>query len=448
MRDRRRMDAHRVRRLVPLALAVLIYVTPPRRGAAEELVDFKVMHYQESGGRIGVTSPAFRYHHDFSPTFGIRIDGVFNTISGASPTGAPPVPVVQTVTQVITTPGTSTPAPVSDDDDDDDDDDDEDRAAIATPKNHYHTLAAATPTATPTTSGSSSGGGTTIISEEVPTGEYVIPVGNVEDERWSLNIEVVKKVASHAISTKASFSTEADYESYALALSDAIDFNNRNSIVTIGAAYTHDTIDVFSTGSSATKKTTDVMVGITQLLGAKTRAQANVAVGLVSGYMNDPYKVAELNGVLVSESRPDERTKSSLYLSIIRYLEVLHASIEGSYRFYRDDFGITGHTVGLAWYQECGDHLVLRPRVRFYEQTAADFYDIRFTGNPEFYSADYRMSQLRSLAYGANLMWKPTKRFAVDIGYDRYKQEGQDGVTSDVMYPSADIYTAGVRVWF
>jgi hypothetical protein len=448
MSRERRQNTRSARQLYPLILAVLIYATPPRRGSAEEMVDFKVMHYQESGGRIGVTSPAFRYHYDVSPTFGIRIDGIFNTISGASPTGAPPVPVTTTVTQVVPTAGggSTTPATGGDDDDDDDDDDDEieDRALR---RGRYHTRAAATPTTTSSGSGSS-GGGTTTVTTQVPTGAVDVPMGQVEDERWGLNLELVKKIENHALSTKVSFSSESDYESYALALSDGIEFNNRNTIAALGAAYTHDTIDVFATGGTDTKTTVDFMLGLTQLLDKKTRLQANLMLGRVSGYMNDPYKVAELNGVLVSESRPDDKTKTTFYFALIRYIETLQASIDGSYRYYNDDFGVTGHTVSLAWYQELGDHFILRPRVRWYRQTAADFYAVRFTGSPEFYSSDYRLSELETLSYGAKVIWRPSDRFALDVGYDRYEQQGKDGVTNDMMYPSADIVTGGFRVWF
>jgi hypothetical protein len=421
----------RARHVLPLLLAVALYTTPPRRGEAEESIDFKMMHYQEAGGRIGVTSPAF----------GIRIDGVFNTITGASPTGAPPVPVYETVSRTVATGGGGAPVVGGDEREDEDEDEDEFEDEDNALNRVYHTFAAATPT------GGGGGGGSTTITEQVPTGAVEVPLAEVEDERWGVNLEVVKKVANHSLSSKISFSTESDYDSYALALSDGIAFNDRSTILLMGGAYTYDTISLFTTGGTDTKVSTDVMLGITQLLNAKTRVQANLTLGRISGYMNDPYKVAELNGVLVPEARPDEKSKTIAYFALARYLQSLRASIEGSYRWYNDDFGVTGHTASLAWFQELGDHWIIRPRVRLYRQNAADFYAVRFSGDPQFYSSDYRVSELETFSAGLKLIWRPSDRFAFDIGFDRYEQQGTDGVTSQEFYPVADVYTGGVRIW-
>jgi hypothetical protein len=428
-------------RVVPLLLAVVLYTMPPRRGEAEESVDFKVMHYQESDGRIGVTSPAFRYTYDLSPTLGIRVDGVYNTISGASPTGAPPIPLYEVVTRTVGVAGGG-PGVAPREDDDDDDDDDRNGRDHSLGGGLYHTFAAASPGA------GGGGGGVSSISELVPTGEFDIPMAEVNDERFGLNLEVIKKVGGHALGTTLSFSTEADYESYAIALRDGIDFNDRNTILTLGMAYTYDTISTFGTGTTDTKTSTDAMLGISQLLGKNTRILANLTIGTMSGYLNDTYKVTELNGVLVPEVRPDKKTKTVLYLSAIRYLKLLRASLEGSWRFYSDDFGSEGHTLSLAWFQELGDHLIVSPRVRLYEQSAADFYAVRFEGNPEFYSSDYRLSELEALSYGGKLILRPVDRLALDLSYDRYEQSGKDGVTHPMLYPGADVYTVGVRIWF
>jgi hypothetical protein len=104
-----------------------------------------------------------------------------------------------------------------------------------------------------------------------------------------------------------------------------------------------------------------------------------------------------------------------------------------SYRYYNDSFGIQAHTLGLAWYQKLGEHLILRPAIRYYIQGAADFYDLRFEGAPDVYSSDYRVSEFSSLGYGVKLIWRPVDRFSLDVAVDRYVQEGLDGVTADDM---------------
>ncbi|MCX6997766.1 MAG: DUF3570 domain-containing protein, partial [Kiritimatiellaeota bacterium] len=159
------------------------------------------------------------------------------------------------------------------------------------------------------------------------------------------------------------------------------------------------------------------------------------------------YKVVELNGRLVPENRPGEKTKQVIYLALTHYFEAADASAEVSYRHYRDSFGINANTWTLSWYQKFGEHFVLRPMVRYYQQGAADFYAVRFSDAPEFYSADYRLSQLRAMGYGLKLIWKPTSNLSFDAALERYEQSGRDGVTSPDAYPSATVVMLGCSVW-
>jgi len=118
-----------------------------------------------------------------------------------------------------------------------------------------------------------------------------------------------------------------------------------------------------------------------------------------------------------------------------------------SYRYYNDSFGIQAHTAGIAWYQKIGSKLIVRPAVRYYVQSAADFYDTQFTGDPVFYSSDYRVSEMSAWGYGVKLIWRPVDRLSLDVAVDHYVQEGLDGVTADDMYPNALSVMAGVRIW-
>jgi hypothetical protein len=85
--------------------------------------------------------------------------------------------------------------------------------------------------------------------------------------------------------------------------------------------------------------------------------------------------------------------------------------------------------------------------VRFYDQTAADFYGYFFDGSPEFYSSDYRVSALQAVGYGVKLIWNPTETLSFDLGFDHYEQEGKDDSLPPEMYPSADFITGGLRIW-
>lgn len=456
--------------VIPLALLLLyLQMAPVRRTNAEDRLDTKFMYYQEDDDRIRVLSPTVQYQTELSPTLTIRIDGIYNAISGASPTGAPPVPTTRTETRTITvqsSPSTTTststsPAPVREEDDDrfeggEDDDSGRRRLSKRTFRKQAYagfsgatgtvtTPAAATPSATSSTSATRS---TRTETVQVPTGDSTLPSESAEDTRVGGNIELIKRLGNHTLSGMFSYSEESDYESFAFALKHAIDFNRKNTTLQWGVAVTHDIVDNFYGDSQETKDSFDFLLGLTQVLDARTLLTLNLSLGYVTGYLDDPYKVVELNGVLVPEHRPDNKTKQIVFVSLLHYFDSLRASLEGSYRLYNDSFGIMGHTIGVAWNQKIRDKWVLSPSVRFYDQTAADFYGVRFSGTPTDYSADYRISALSAVTYGVKLTWFPRDNLSIDIAYDRYEQEGKDAETSADAYPSANMITAGATLWF
>ncbi|MCE9615138.1 MAG: DUF3570 domain-containing protein [Lentisphaerae bacterium] len=473
----------RNRLAAPLILTAVLYLAPMRRGRAEERLDLKTLYYQETDNRIQVIAPSAQLEKELSETLTIRIDGVYNAISGATPTGAPP-PHGNTATATETV---VVPAPdFSDRRDDDERDGDgeseeegvnrlldrlggdrsrEDRLtqrlgrvrgatlpryfarAGATPKPAPAPSPSPSPSPTPAAA-SPSGTGTPITRTTTPTTPGVeVPKQDIEDTRVGTNVELIKRLGRHTPSGMVSFSSESDYVSWGLALRDAIDFNQKNTTLLVGGAGNFDTVEgAFLTGSEK-KKTYDVLLGVTQLIDPKTFVTANLGLGYASGYLNDPYKVAEVNGVLVPEKRPDSKDKQMVYLALNHFVDSLQGSAEGSYRYYQDSFGISGHTLGVAWYQKLGAHVVLRPAVRYYMQSAADFYGVWFTGDPAYYSSDYRVSEFDSVNYGLKAIWSPNDRLSFDAAYERYDQQGQDGVTVQDAYTTANYIIVGMRIW-
>jgi hypothetical protein len=283
------------------------------------------------------------------------------------------------------------------------------------------------------------------VTKTVPGGK--VPKSQVDDTRLSFNVELIKRVGRHTPSVMVSHSSEEDYVSWGVAMRDAIDFNQKNTTLLLGASLNADQVEGAWVLGAQDKTTYDGLVGLTQVLDRKTLFTVNFSAGKADGYLNDPYKVVELNGELVGEQRPDSKDKVAVYLAINRYVENLRGSAELSYRYYDDSFGIRADTVGLAWYQKVGEHWTVRPAVRVYQQSAADFYAVSFTGSPDYYSADYRLSEFMALGYGLKVIWAPTDRLAFDVSYDRYEQDGQDGVTPEDAYPQANAIMVGCRIW-
>lgn len=412
------------------ALAALLQALPMRRAEAQSHADLKYSHYAESDDRIAVDSGAVLYLMEVTPVLTIRIDGIYDSISGATPTGAPSD---TTASEAF--------------------DDALLRQAVA--NRGVFALAGATPTppssdsSSSSSASSSSSGATSNTAAATDTSSASgVPMAELQDTRYAASVQLSRKVASHLLSPQLSISSEDDYLSLGVALKDGIELNRRNTTLTVGAAYTHDKADVFWTGGTDTKDTLDLMVGVSQVLGPRTQATLNGVLQQQDGYLNDQYKVVELNGDEVPESRPDSRSKQIVLAGLTHAFKRPDASVEAAYRFSTDDFGIDAHTMSLAWHQRVLPAVRVSPVARYHTQSAADFYAVRFTGEPEHYSSDYRISEMDTVSAGLQVAWQCTKQLAVDAAFDRYEQDGQDGVTDDDMYAKANVMTVGARWTF
>lgn len=448
-----------------MALVVCLYLSLPRKARPEDFADAKFMYYAEEKGRIKVTAPSFMYQHETPDGWTIKLDGIYNSISGATPTGAPMAPTYKTVYTTVSRPEAASEGAVSAPPRDDDGDEDEDEESddlfennlvapiTRLPSRLFSAISGATPASG---GGTSSGGGTTGSSSSstttrsttVPTGKEELPMADFSDDRLGLNLGVSRKIGRHTPGTMLSFSRESDYTSTGISLQDAIDFNKRATTLVVGGGYIHDVLSPANGLPEDTKNTIDLLLGISQIVTPTTRLTANVTIGQVSGFISDPYKVVSLNGSLVPEKRPDTKDKQVAFLSVNQFVAPLKGSAELSLRHYSDSFGITAETLTLTWLQKVGEQFIVSPLLRYYEQTEADFYDVTFTGSPEFYSADYRISAFQATSYGLQLIWMPAPRWAFDVAYERYAQEGTDGKTPQEAYVSANIVRAGVRLNF
>jgi len=271
---------------------------------------------------------------------------------------------------------------------------------------------------TPQTFTTASGNASTTAANETPLRDF-------EDTRTAISASW-ERVLNRLFRLKlgADVSTEDDYDSVGLNASLSRDFNDRLTTLTIGAAITQDTISpsggtpiegsatdglTISTQSSEEEKsTTDLIVGVTQILSRTTLMQLNYSYSLADGYMSDPYKlVSEVDAVTGDtsgyryEKRPDSRVRQSINWAAAHHLteDVIHLS----YRYFWDDWGIDSHTFDLKYRYELSSGHYLQPQVRYYMQSAADFYRHSVVDSeavPQYLSSDQRLGEMSSYTIG------------------------------------------------
>ena len=390
--------------MAALGLATALQLNTTSRAA--DHFDYRYEKYQEDDGRITIDTHSALF--EVKPTSWLDLKGtvVYDAISGATPTGAPPLSTIN-VLNVFT-------------------------------------------------------------GQPIKGLSSKVPVVELEDTRRAFGLEAGLTAGRHRFTPGLAYSEESDYTSIGPSLNYSVDFNEKNTTLNLG--WSHNADEVKRSDEWLSKDSDDFLIGVNQLLSPKTVLTANFTYGHAHGYLDDPYKGVFFDGSTIFkdptdpnpvipptyyESRPSQRNKYIGYVSLTQYIVPLDASIEGTYRIFSDSWDVTSHTVGLNWFQKIGKRVVLSPLFRYAHQTAADFYVTRLPGNspadprtPDYYSADYRLSKLQTFTYGVNLSYKPLDGLTLDAGYKRYVMDGLDNVTSSSAYPSANVFTIGARLWF
>lgn len=370
-----------------LLVAGVLFLLHPRSARAESTVTYKYEDYRESAGRVGVQAQYGLVEQSLGTDAKLKLTGVVDAIAGATPTGEAP---------------------------------------------------------------------------STPGGD--VPLTQMHERRKAWTADYSRQIGRVNLGLGIANSRESDYVSNGASLNTLTDFNDKNTALLLGFSATDDTVRVFYQADRVKKRAWDAVVGVNQLLDPQTSVSLNFSFGHVSGYQSDPYKIVTkdtelLPGLVLPltfpENRPDTRNKWIVFASVNRSVDSVHGALDASYRLYHDSFGTTSHTLTAAWFQKLGAHVVLIPSLRFYQQGQADFYHVTLTGsaiapgdrpNPAgpFFSADYRLSKLRSVNYGLKLVWNPTEHVRLDVAWDRYDMAGRDSLTSASAYPDADIVTAGI----
>ena len=382
----------RIKSSIRLSLGLL----PVLRSSGGDRADYRYEDYSEDGGRIHIRTHGFLFDKSLVPWLSLKGDLVYDGISGATPTGVPPLP-----------------------------------------------------------------------------GETAVAKATIEDIRRAGMIQPSIKLGNHIVSPQFAYSKEKDYESVGAALTHSIELNEKNTTLTWGVSHAFDRI-IPNIGESITESTnkdaTDIILGVTQLLGPKTILTANLTFGYSSGYLSDPYKRVLFTDFPyfpgfpytgLPESRPSHKFREVAFLSVQQFVSSLNGAIEGSYRFHHDDWDVLSSTLTVEWHQKLGKWLTISPLLRYYTQTRAYFYSTQFAGDPTipsddpsfiafpaYYTSDYRLSNFDSYTMGATASVRLHDHLSLEFAYKRYLMFGTDHQTAADQYPKAHVFTGGLTVWF
>jgi hypothetical protein len=252
---------------------------------------------------------------------------------------------------------------------------------------------------------------------------------HMQDQRTAGDASVTRYFERGSVTVGAAYSTEHDYVSRALSLQGSYESENKNTTWTVGVGHADDRIDpVNHIVSNEKKRTTNVLLGVTQVLTTNDIAQLTLTHSAGEGYFSDPYKSLD--------NRPRSRDESTLLARWNHHLASTGGTSRLSYRYYRDSFGVRGHTLGEEYVQPLSDGWTVTPEVRLYTQSAAGFYydpvyDTRL-GAPfpsgyngsGYMSADQRLSGFGAVTLALKVSKQLDKLWSVDVKVSAYQQRG------------------------
>ena len=215
----------------------------------------------------------------------------------------------------------------------------------------------------------------------------------VTDYRTAGDVKVTKYFDGAAIALGAAASSERDYLSRAGSLEVRVWSDDRNRTWAFGFGGASDRINpVNGLEENAPRTTLDFLVGVTQALSPAAIVQSNLTYSRGHGYYSDPYKTLD--------TRPDRRAVVAWLTRFNLHFPASDATLRLSYRYLHDSFGGDSNAFEATWFQPLPSEWSVAPSLRYYTQSAADFYfDPPFPKGFVFgrnYTADTRLS-----AFGA-----------------------------------------------
>ena len=201
-------------------------------------------------------------------------------------------------------------------------------------------------------------------------------------------------------------STEDDYFAQMVRAGYNHDFFQENLNLAVGSSYGWDAVDPLQDEGTAGEKdsriTWNVNAVATQILSTTAVLRVGGDVNFVQGLQHSPYWNVYAGGGPVPERHPDERVRTDAFVKLSKYLQN-RSSIQANYVAYRDDWGITSHTLEGRLSQYITEEVIVRYLYRFYTQTAADFYRNEYVdpaGIDGYRTADYRLEAFNSHLFG------------------------------------------------
>jgi hypothetical protein len=235
--------------------------------------------------------------------------------------------------------------------------------------------------------------------------DVVTTASPYKETRQEYGIALDYAVRNSLITLAASHSKEPDYIANAVNLDVSTEAYGGMTTVNMGFTYGSDDVGKTGVGFFDTAKHWRYRVGLTQILTPRWLASLNFEGVSDQGYLGSPYRVALVFGAAVPENVPRTRTSRAVRLRVLGEIAP-ELSINGSYRYFWDNWDIVSNTFDVGATRSFGDRWLLDGYVRHYRQTRpALFYSNDATTETEYITRNRALGTYTSTAVGTKLSW-------------------------------------------
>ncbi len=223
------------------------------------------------------------------------------------------------------------------------------------------------------------------------------------------------------------YSHENDYLSNNIATGIDKELFDKNTTLSLGYALSLDDVGrAHDDNFSKSLTTQSASASWTQIISPRLITQLTYELGNASGFQSSPYRFVPVRMSVdaapefwVMETDPDERWRQAIVLAANHAVGDT-GSIQGDYRLYHDDWGITSHTVGARYFFHITPSLELRLRERFYTQGGATFYQDNYSSVQKYMTYDRELSPLWSETFGVAAYYLFTPRLEGELKADLF----------------------------
>lgn len=289
----------------------------------------------------------------------------------------------------------------------------------------YDSISGASPTGGyPSLNATTSASGKTTTSGSFPMAEY-------KDARKSVDLSYSRKLGDHLPAVDVSYAKENDYVARGIGLSDAWTMVEGRGTLHLGVSISRDIVEPVTNTLHLPKNTNGYALGWTWILTDRDLVDLSASLMTLSGYLDDPYKVAPVGTAGTNTNYPDHRPDSRNRWAIVAkygHYYLWGGAVRVNYRYYWDDWSVRAHTLDITYDQHVFSDWIVSPRIRLYTQSAASFYASLFATPQPYMSSDYRLSSFYSWLGGLGVSKRLSGAVSANAALTYTSQTGRDRI--------------------